>query len=446
MQTVDTVQPCRLHSSVPESLAMKGALERDVANLKKHTLFCRSPGIGSWIYHHILQEGEAQMKQTILTKIVPLSVAAVSTLGFAAGAHAMSFKVSGQVDRAFTYANNGKQGDFASVDNNGSNSRFRFTGKEAMENGMTLGFDYEIGLTQYPSTNFDIGKNTNGSVQLDTRHVEAYLEGGFGRLTFGKGDGAAHYADTIDFSGTTFLGGGVEYEDWAKSISFVDSSGNVLGTVGQFSSDFNGNGRVNRLRYDTPSIGGLVLSTSFDNGNAYEVAGRYHASFAGGQKFAAGLSWVDTENQGITRDPGTWQPTSGVVPDQVREQILGGSASVLLTSGLNFTVSAAHAKTLQVVNAGMTNQKGFDATNYFGQVGYIVGRNHFAVNYDRTKDLGYKGTKFDQYGVAYLFDWTKAVQLYASYHLYSVKLPNSISANDAKDINQVFIGTRIKFL
>lgn len=378
-----------------------------------------------------------------------LALAASIALAAGAGpASAFEAKVSGQVDRALTYADNGKQSDIASVDNNGSNSRFRFTGTQKMDNGMKLGMIYEIGLDQMPSTDWDIGQNSNGSVHLDSRKMDTYLQGDFGKFSFGKGDGAAYYAGTMDLSGTDYVGGGVWYELYSSGIHFVDSNGNSLYTVGKTQDPFNALHRVNRVRYDSPSLHGLTLSTSFDNGRAYELAARYSVNLNGGGKFIAGTSWSDSEREGIEKDPGTGATT--VDESVTRKKVYNASASLLLSNGLNFTVTAARQKTPSVVNSGAATQKGYDATTVFGQVGYIVGRNHFAVNYGQTKDLPADGVKGSQVGLAYVFDWTKAVQMYASYHLYKLDLTQQIKTDngwgDAKDINQLYIGTRIKFL
>ena len=66
-------------------------------------------------------------KKAALSSALALVMAGLSSPG-----HAMEFKVSGQLDRAFTVADNGNETDYASVDNIGSNSRFRFTGNEKM--------------------------------------------------------------------------------------------------------------------------------------------------------------------------------------------------------------------------------------------------------------------------------------------------------------------------
>ena len=376
------------------------------------------------------------------------SALALVMAGLSSPGHAMEFKVSGQLDRAFTVADNGNETDYASVDNIGSNSRFRFTGNEKMANGMNVGFIYEMSVVQFGSTEFDIGKNSGGGdVNLDTRKIDIYLEGDFGKVSFGKGDGAGYYANMMDYSGTLYYGGGAWYTLYSSGISFVDDNGNQLYKIGQTNSVFNAVGRQERIRYDSPSIGGLVLSTSLDNGNAYELAARYHVDLPGA-KLATGLSWVDTNDLNIEASPTNGQPlTPG--SEFKAKQVLSASASLLLDGGLNFTVSYGNDKTDAMANAGQANQEGFDATNLFGQVGYSTGDHHFAVNYGETKDLIVEGTKGSQIGLAYVYDWSSAVRLFSSYHLYSLDLPSSVKTaegwGDANDISQLYAGIRVAF-
>ena len=373
-------------------------------------------------------------KKAALSSALALVVAGLSSPG-----HAMEFKVSGQVNRAITVADNGNETDYASVDSIGSNSRFRFTGNEKMANGMNLGFIYEISIGQYDSMKFDIGNNTAGAGDV--------LEGDFGKVSFGKGDPAGYYANMMDYSETLYFGGGAWYTLYSAGISFVDDNGNTLYTIGQTNGVFNSVGRQERIRYDSPSIGGLVLSTSLNNGNAYELAARYHVDFPGA-KLATGLSWVDANDLEIPTSPADGQPlTPG--SEFKKNQVLGASASLLLDGGLNFTVSYGNGKTDAMANAGQANQEGYDATNLFGQVGYSTGVHHFAVNYGETKDRIVEGTKGSQIGLAYVYDWSSAVRLYSSYHLYSLDLPSSVKAaegwGDANDISQIYAGIRVAF-
>lgn len=386
-------------------------------------------------------------KNKLITKrLAVVSAATVLVLGSNA---ALAFKasISGQVDRALTYADNGKQSDYGSVDNTGTNSRFRFTGSQLVDNGIKAGIDYEFGVDQMESINWDIGQNSNGSTHFNTRLIDTYFQGDFGKVSIGKGDGAAFYANTMDLSGTDYLGGGVWYELYSGSIHFVDDQGNSLYTIGQTQSPFNALGRQNRLRYDSPSISGLVFSASADNGHAYEGALRYSADLSAGAKFVAGVSYADSQRQGVTLDPGTGV---GVSSQYSRQSIYGGSASLLLANGLNFTLSAGHDKTPSINGKGTNGQQGFDATNVFGQVGYIMGKHHLALNYGQTKDLPASGVKSSQIGLVDRYSWTDAIDFYASYHYYKLTLPSDIKAannwGSANAVNQVFVGTRITFM
>jgi predicted porin len=389
----------------------------------------------------------------ILNKVVPVSAAAVLAVGFAGGAQAATFKVGGQIDRAFTYANNGKQSGFASVDNDGTDSRFNFSGSQELGDNLKLGFLYEIAVRQAPSSKWDIGNNhdvapsnASGGVQIDPRHIEAYLQSDAGTFTLGKGFGPAEYTDTVDLSGTTFLGGGIEYTDYAGALSFTDSAGNAKLTVGNVMSNFNALGRTNRVRYDTPKINGFQGSASLDSGKAYELGLTYDLKLPDQARFAAGAGWADSEDHNNDQNPGTGVFSSA----SSRFRVFNGSASLLLSDGLVFTVGGAWEKTVDFSGSGTASQLGYDASDLFGQLGYRIGKNRIAVNYGETRDLPLQGIVGRQIGLAYLYHWSGAVRFYASYHRYTASLPGfaqtKYGVGSLKPINQIFSGVLIKFM
>jgi hypothetical protein len=381
------------------------------------------------------------MKNYRVRLVAASSVSVASLLCIALPAQALDFKISGQVDRAMIAADNGEDSDVGFVDNVGSNTRFRFTGDQALDNGMTLGFAYEIGLNENPSTTFDVnnGGGSNGDF-LDNRLANIYLEGNFGRLTFGKLDGAGNGSSELNYSGTMYLGGGNGAGLYHGGISFLDDDGNAITNMSGAINSFDSLSRQNAVRYDTPSLGGAVLSASLDNGHAYELAGRYESEFADGGKFGLVGVYVDSQSQsrGI-------EPNGTVFDDGARFQEAGGSASVLLPSGLNFTGSYKHR-----------SYKNGDpsADNYFASVGYILNDDHhFELSYDRTTDLFSEGSKGSAYGLSYVYDWMPSVELYASYHLYTLDDATFVDGDgssrenvDGQDINALFLGTRLKFL
>ena len=374
------------------------------------------------------------------------AVSIAAAMGLAAPAHAFEFKISGQVDRAITAADNGKNSDIGFVDNSGSNTRFRFTGEQDMDNGLTVGFAYEIGLGENSSATFDVNNGGGDNADfLDNRLANVYITGSFGTFALGKVDGAVNGASEVDYSGTTYLGGGVDFGDYAGGLTFLDNNNNGITQLGLATNSFDALSRQNAIRYDTPTYNGLTLSASLDNGHAYEISPRYEASVGDGGKFGVALDYVDSQSQGRDISP------NGVVnATGARFQEYGGSASVLLPTGLNFTGSY---KRRRFVDAGIPS-----ASNYFGSVGYILGKHHFALSYDRTNDYLNDGSKGSAYGAAYVYDWTDSIELYGSYHLYTLddaigtiqdadgNLLSTGNKVNAQDINQLYAGVRLKFL
>lgn len=381
--------------------------------------------------------------------VLPSAVSLVTAMGVAVpAAQAANFKVSGQVDRAVIGADNGKNTDYGFVDNVGSNSRFRFVGDETMPNGVKVGFNYEMAFAVNPSTDFNVnsagGSNNSGYHNnfTNVRLGEVYLEGNFGKLSFGKGDGAANGTSEVDLSGTQYLGGGSAHY-YASGISFINGNHVVMGsngkpvTIGSGAyNNFDALSRNNRVRYDTPSFGGATLSASLDNGHAYEIAGRYSTTFAGGTKLEAAVDWLDSENVNDKIDPLGNRTAKG------RFQEYGGSVSLLLPSGLNFT--GMYKK-----HNAVGNSTAADSKSFFTGVGYIMGRNHFQVGWGGTRDFANNGSMGNSYQAAYVFDWTKSVQLYGSYHLITLDHVYDQTAGhtvSTKNINYLYLGTRFKFL
>lgn len=367
---------------------------------------------------------------------------ASAALGVTIAGHAMEFKASGHINRAIIGANNGEESDVGFVEGGGSPSRFRFTGRQVMDNGFVAGFSYEIGMDTNSSSKWDINSTSDvRSAHLDTRHILAYVQGAFGKFTLGKGSAASDGTSEVDLSGTAFLGGGPMAQLYGGGITFLDDGGNSLGTVGSAYDHFDGLSRTNNVRYDSPSIGGIVLSTSMSEGHAYDVAVRYGGEVASGIKVAMAADWLDSESRGSVvdqvgnRTPGT----------NKRFQEYGGSASMLLPSGLNFTGVYKHRK----YKGAIASTDSDNAKSYFGGIGYILDAHHFQVGWGQTKDLLNEGSKATQYSVAYKFDWTNNVELYASYHLMQLDDAYDVSRRrnaDGQNINFVFLGTRIKFL
>jgi len=359
--------------------------------------------------------------------------AATTAFTVAVPASAIEFKISGQVDKAVVAADNGEDNDIGFVDNNGSNTRFRVTGSQGFVNGMTVGLNYEVGLTNDISTSFDINKSDTNNTFLEVRKTEVYFGGNFGKVSLGKGDGAANGTSEVDLSGTQYLGGGSAHY-YASGISFLDDNGTAVGTIGGAAyNNLDALSRNNRVRYDTPSFGGLVLSASAASGKAFETAARYATEFGNGGKFAAAVDFLDSQDRNAVISQGGIRTFDGSFKEY------GGSASVLLSSGLN--VTGMYKKR----DSDMADAEG---ESYFVGVGYTVAKHHTQIGWGRSNDLANEGSEGNNYQLAYVYDLRSDIELFGSVRhvtLDSVENSGDVLV-DAQDINYLYVGARVKFL
>ena len=120
-----------------------------------------------------------------------LAVAVSSALAAPMAAHAVKYKLSGQVNRAMVYQNDGTNTDIQFTDNISSGTRWRMTGSEDIGNGMKVGFNWEWQVSSNPTGTAigggDFGGNTSGNA---IRKAEVWFSGGWGKVSLGQGDGA----------------------------------------------------------------------------------------------------------------------------------------------------------------------------------------------------------------------------------------------------------------
>jgi predicted porin len=292
-----------------------------------------------------------------------------------APANTVDFAISGQIDRAALYADDGHTAKWFFVDNDNSSTRFRFTGSNDFDQGLSVGIVWEVEMQSNPSNdmNMDLTGDTT-DVHFDERKMEFWVGSPWGKVWLGQGDMASNSTSEVDLSGTDVaayssvgdVGGGFEFQ----------KNGDYTGiTVGGSRSNFDGLSRKDRVRYDTPTFAGFYASASTGNSSIWDTALRYAGDF-GGIKLAAAAAWSDYGTSSSTND-----------------NIFSSSASILFPFGLNFTASYAYRK-----------QDNTDPYNIFGKVGYQFLEKHAAsIQYSRTENLSAKDDKGDTFGVAYVF-------------------------------------------
>ena len=245
------------------------------------------------------------------------------------GGDKVSVQLYGQVNRAFLAADDGDSSDYYFVDNDNSSSRIGLIGESKVNDDITIGTRMEFEYQSNPSNlvNQD-DKNPDGGdgTGFDERWVDAqFTSKRFGKLYLGKGSTASDGTSEVDLSGTDVVGYS-SIGDMAGGILFYDDDTNARSAtnIGGVFSNFDGLSRRNRIRYDSPEFWGFTLAASAlsDGG---DVALKYAAKWGEDWKFAAAVAYADP------------QAISDTVDDQYN-----GSASILHSSGINFTVAGGY--------------------------------------------------------------------------------------------------------
>jgi len=330
-----------------------------------------------------------------------------SAMILAPAAQAFEAKISGQVSRMVVAPDDAVGDEIQYQDIGWSGSRFRFTGSEEMDNGIEVGFRFEI-QARNNNAGTDGSQLANNGDNQDNRYQDIYFSGGFGKISFGKGDGAANGSTEVDMSGTALASAGPLQDNWGGYKITPTVAWKEVYTMDDALS------RQNRVRYDTPNANGFSLALSLNQGNASEVAVRYKGDL-GGSKFGAAFFTATGPDASAT--------VSG-------DDITGGSASLLLKSGLNFTVAISER---DFEASGLSR----DAT--FFKVGYKTGKHAFTVDVgDSEGDVA--GTEGETVGLTYAFFPHPGVELFAM-----VRELDSTGVANSQSVDLVSIGSRVKF-
>ncbi len=345
------------------------------------------------------------LKKSLVVAVLASSIILVPT---AQAAQAFEAKLSGQVSRMVVAPDDAAGDELQYVDIGWSGSRFRFTGSDTADNGLTWGFRFEIQAREN-SAGAPNGANLGDTGDnQDNRYQDLYLSGDFGKISFGKGDGAANGSTEVDFSGTALASAAPLTDNWGSYEVAPGVAWKNYFTIADALS------RQNRVRYDTPNFNGFSAAVGLNQGNASELALRYKGDVGGGKLgfaiFTATAADVDATTDGA--------------------DITGGSISYLHDSGFNVTAAISDIDADGPVVAG-------DKEATFFKVGYKTGKHAVSIDMGDGED-GF-GVEGDSTGLTYAFFPMKGVELFAT----SRELDADCVGCEAADI--IAIGSRIKF-
>jgi len=369
------------------------------------------------------------MKTTLLITASLLALGAAPAFAettVESGGTGLNLKLSGQVNRGVLFADDGQDTNTFFVDNDNSSTRFRLTGDAAINEDWRAGFNIEIQAESNSTASVNQNEpNPSSEDFLSERKLEGYIEGtNFGRLTIGQGDTASNNTSEVDLSGTAVVGySGVE--DAAGGVLFRNGDGTLSDvSVGAAFTNLDGLSRRDRLRYDTPSFGGLTFSASVgaDSEEAdetfYDVAANYKGD-VGGVKVAGAVAYAS-------------QTVGGA--DQ---EIINGSVSALLDSGFSLTLAGGNQETDGVAD---------DVTFGYVKAGYqadwtSLGKTALAVDYAVNENVLGLDDESTSYGLLAVQNIDSVgTELYAGVRTYEVD-----GAGDLDDVTVVLAGARFKF-
>ncbi len=364
--------------------------------------------------------------------LIALAVAGAVAPGAALAAK-VEARLGGQISQMISYADNGVDDDVLVVDNNNSGTRVRLRGATDLGNGMKAGINWETDWQNNDSAIMDIGDadaQGAGGTGVENRLRDLFFEGAFGKLSMGRGNGAANGTEEIDYSGTWIASNSGDFHLGGLAFRQKDGTefGNVVGTYGRNLSNLDGLSRNNRVRYDTPALGPAVLSADFGQ-EKWELAARLSQKLAGGGKIGGALGYVDC---GIKNEDAR---CSGGGAGQEFDQV-GLSASFLSAAGFNIT--GAYGK------RNFDNQPGREDPKYwYIKAGFISGPHHVSAAYKDTDHYTANNREGKKYGIEYVHNMKDhGVEIYAG--LWKAELDDN-TIGKIEDLNGLFVGSRVKF-
>jgi predicted porin len=401
-----------------------------------------------------LATGTFIMNYSMTRKGIGLSAVIAGLLAVAPVASAIEVDMSGHVDRMIRAADNDGSGggsgiprggsDWQHLDNGADQSRLDIIGTQEMNDG-EAGVEVEMRIGD-TSECYDIkqdvanqgsaiggngGNSTSCDQTVEWSRADAWYEGGWGKVSLGKGDSASRGSDRADLSGTD-LGFNYDNRRNASLTYFVPSGGSSGLTYGDAFLMYEGQRSQNRVRYDSPVWGGL--------GGGFQ----FKISTANTEKYAIGATWASEEDKdfqlrvaaGYTDvDNPTTGPGVGI-PDT----LVSISASAMLKMGLSFTAGYGSAG----VPDALAGPGVDDQTNIHFKVGYLFGDNiAVAIRYMVGEEVGFvSGIDSDALGIGAEWTANEWLDVYGSIERSSL---DASVGGSSQDLTVGLVGLKVSF-
>jgi len=281
--------------------------------------------------------------------------------GVVASQKKVKLTLYGQITRQFGFVGDGESVTFKQGNNQNTGSRMGIVGSGKMTNDITVKTILEYAVNPGAGGGGTQFENQGGSTGLSVRHVDLILSSKkFGSLWMGRGSGSSDGTSEIDLAGAASarLGGQAAYPVQGFILMNKNSSlgSQNVATVGRFFDSYDGTGRQNRIRYDTPTFFGFMGSVSIIDKHNFDSAITYEGKLAGTQ-IAGGIGYCHTKGTRGSGDSACFTSSTTTVSgiDQ-----LNGSISIKLPIGLGATFSGATQWQDRTAAGASTNKDPFN--------------------------------------------------------------------------------------
>lgn len=346
-----------------------------------------------------------------LLSLVPLTSQAMD-LGTYKG---VDLDLTLQVNRALMYANDGSDSETFFVDGDNSSTRLSFQAEGELSDGVRVGGKFEVEYQSNPSNQVDF-ETKSIDAEIGERIMEAWVKSDhWGKVSLGQGAGAADGNMERDLSGTNII-------NWANP-SLLGGAVRFGGTGPKISSTMSNldfEGRYDRIRYDSPKFGPIVLSVSQgtkSTSDVSEAGARLEKKLSNGVRLrgALGYSVEDT------------------IAAAGNEKTIGGSFAVRLASGWNAGIAMGKSSD--------DNDSNPDSSFKSIKLGYMTGDHAVSLMYALADDRSRDGDASKMLGIGYVYSPKKWMDVYAGYKVHSL---DRAGAN-YDDIKIATSGIRLKF-
>lgn len=260
----------------------------------------------------------------------------------------LKLRLYGQITRAFGVVGDGESTTFKTGENGNTATRMGIRGRGKVTNDISLATRMEFSVRSGDEQGGSQFVNQGGaSSRFDVRHLDVIISSKrFGGVRIGRGDSATNGTSERQLApgmNSGRLGGSVHHVIGEFILMDEDDSlqPQAVSTVDRFFNSFDGAGRQNRIRYDTPTLFGFKGAVAFIDKDNFDASVFYSGKIAG-TEIAGAIGYVHTiGSSGAGDSTGFANGTRGGTALVSGIEQVNGSVSVRTPIGLGATFSGA---------------------------------------------------------------------------------------------------------